>query len=150
MIHSMSKRTMDTDRRLTPKRQAFIHEYLVDLCGTQAAIRAGYSPRTANRTATVLLSNTVIQKRIQELMTERAERTDLKADTVIDELKTVAFVPLHEIAEKGGSWAVKVRALELLMKHLGMFEKDESQQEKDIVITVDIEGLDGPEDMEAD
>lgn len=55
---------------MTPKREKFCTEYLVDLNGTQAAIRAGYSEKTANRIASNLLSNVDIQNRIRELRNE--------------------------------------------------------------------------------
>ncbi|GAB6096412.1 terminase small subunit [Desulfatiferula olefinivorans] len=135
-------------KKLTAKQEMFVNEYIIDLNATQAAIRAGYSPKTAAEQGVRLLRNIKVQEAIQAAMAERAERTDLKADTVVDELKTVAFVPLHEISERGGSWAVKVRALELLMKHLGLFEKDNSQQDKGM--TINVEFVDGTGNAVAD
>ena len=51
---------------LTPKNGRFVKEYLVDLNGTQAAIRAGYSPKTANEQAARLLANVSVRKVIDE------------------------------------------------------------------------------------
>lgn len=53
------------DRRLTPKQQRFIQEYAVDLSGTQAAIRAGYSPKTARSIASETLQRPAIQKALR-------------------------------------------------------------------------------------
>lgn len=59
---------------LTDKQEMFCREYLIDLNATQAAIRAGYSGKTANRTASENLSKPDIQSRIAEL---KAQRNDL-------------------------------------------------------------------------
>ncbi|ADM26678.1 phage terminase small subunit [Pseudoalteromonas phage H105/1] len=72
---------------LTNKQQAFCEEYLIDLNGTQAAIRAGYSEKTANRIASQLLSKLDIQSAIQELKISRSERTQTDYDWVLIEAK---------------------------------------------------------------
>ncbi len=59
---------------LTDKQEMFCREYLIDLNATQAAIRAGYSAKTANRTASENMSKPDIQLRIAEL---KAQRNDL-------------------------------------------------------------------------
>ncbi len=74
-----------------PKREAFCREYLLDLNGTQAAVRAGYSPRTANEQAARLLADVSVAARVAELKAARAERTETDADRVIAELKRIAF-----------------------------------------------------------
>lgn len=53
------------DRGLTPKQQRFVQEYAVDLNGTQAAIRAGYSPKTARSIASETLQRPAIQKALR-------------------------------------------------------------------------------------
>lgn len=80
--------------KLTPKQMIFTKEYLVDLNATQAAIRSGYSKKTANRIASQLLSKIDIQQSIQQEMKARAERTDLTIDRVLLEYKRLA---LHDI-----------------------------------------------------
>lgn len=72
--------------KLTIKQETFVAEYLVDLNATQAAIRAGYSPKTANEQGSRLLTNVSVQKLIQERMDKRSERTEITADYV---LKTI-------------------------------------------------------------
>lgn len=146
-------------RKLTPKQTAFIAEYLVDLNATQAAIRAGYSERTAYRIGAELLQKTSVAKAIAAAKAKRAQRVEISADRVLSELAKIAFadprdlmkwgeggVTLRDSAElteeqaasvaevsetttkDGGSIRLKkydkLKALELLGKHLGMFEAD--------------------------
>lgn len=107
---------MITTQELTDKQARFCEEYLIDLNATQAAIRAGYSEKTANEQGARLLANVSVQEKIAELKAERAKRTEITQDSVIQELAAVAR------AEVKGVRAVdKLKALELLGKHLGMF-----------------------------
>lgn len=76
---------------LSPKRERFCREYLVDLNATQAAIRAGYSTNSARSQACELLTNPNIERRIAELKAERAARTEITADDVVRELAKVGF-----------------------------------------------------------
>lgn len=78
-------------RKLTPKQEAFCKEYIIDLNATQAAVRAGYSKKTANRIASQLLSKVDIQENIQELMDARSQRAEITADRVLEELAHIAF-----------------------------------------------------------
>lgn len=77
--------------KLTPKQAAFVQEYLVDLNATQAAKRAGYSERTASRTGSENLSKPVIAAAIAKAQTERANRTQVTADRVVEELAKIGF-----------------------------------------------------------
>ncbi len=107
---------MITMQELTDRQARFCEEYLIDLNATQAAIRAGYSEKTANEQGARLLANVSVQEKIAELKAERAKRTEMTQDSVIQELAAVAR------AEVKGVRAVdKLKALELLGKHLGMF-----------------------------
>lgn len=101
--------------KLTEKQKRFCEEYLIDLNATQAAIRAGYSKKTANRIAAENLSKPDIQLHLQELMRQRSERTGITADFVIEQLSHIAAADT-EITGKE-----KIKALELLGKHLGLF-----------------------------
>lgn len=75
----------------------FCEEYLVDLNATQAAIRAGYAPRTANREGSRLLLNVDIQKKIQVLKDKRSERTQITADRVLQELASIGFAKITDV-----------------------------------------------------
>ena len=131
----------------------FCEEYIVDLNATQAAIRAGYSERTANEQGAQLLAKLSIQQRMQELQAERSKRTAITQDRVVQELAAIAFAnatdyarviwpgvvritPTAELSAeqvkavagiKEGANGIevklhdKVKALELLGRHLGMF-----------------------------
>lgn len=91
---------------LTPKQQTFCQEYIVDLNGTQAAIRAGYSPHTANEQASRLLANVNIQEFVQSLFNARAERTKITADKVLRELARVGFGDARSILTWGETGVV--------------------------------------------
>ena len=158
---------------LSEKRQRFCEEYLIDLNATQAAIRAGYSPKTANEQGARLLANVSIQKVIAKAIAERSKRTGINQDRVIQELARIAFVNPQNVIDsedasvredateddlaciqsvkvktmdgaKGKSVErevrlnVKMKALELLGKHLGMFkDKLEVDADMDLNITID-------------
>ncbi len=94
--------TESSARKLTPKEERFCQEYLIDLNQTQAAIRAGYSARSAHATAYEVLTKPYIQARIQELQLERQRRTERTADEVINKLWEVADFTIDEIGEFDG------------------------------------------------
>jgi len=80
-----------TVRKLSRRQSLFIAEYLLDLNGTQAAIRAGYSEKTAQEQASGLLSNVMVQREVQKRTEKRAARLELRAEEVIETIReTVA------------------------------------------------------------
>lgn len=83
--------------KLTDKQEKFCEEYLVDLNATQAAIRAGYSMKTAAAQAARLLINVNVQKEIQDLKNRRALRTEITADFVLKELAAIATTKITDI-----------------------------------------------------
>lgn len=89
---------------LSLKRQAFVREYLVDLNGTQAAIRAGYSVRTAKEQAARLLTNVIVASALEIAIAERAARTEITADRVLQELSKIGFADIR----KAVSWQANV------------------------------------------
>ena len=101
--------------KLTEKQKRFCEEYLVDLNATQAAVRAGYAEKNAGKIGHELLEKTRISEYLSELMKLQSERTGITADNVLKELEKVAF------AETDISGKEKIKALELLGKHLGLF-----------------------------
>lgn len=140
---------------MTDKQKRFCEEYLIDLNATQAAIRAGYSPKAAKEQGARLLTNANIRARIDEALAARSCRTGVNADRVIRELARIAFVNPPNVVDtknatvlEGASeddtaaiasvkvkivqgdfdsverevkFADKLKALELLGRHLGMF-----------------------------
>jgi len=82
--------------KLTPKQKMFCKEYLVDLNMTQAAIRAGYSKKTARSIGQENLTKPVIMAEIQRLMDKRAKRIEITADKVLQELAKLAFANMQD------------------------------------------------------
>ncbi len=138
------------------RQKRFCEEYIVDMNGKKAAIRAGYNPKTATQQAARLLTYDNVLEKIQSLMEEQSKRTEVTADRVIKELAKVAFqnpsdvvdlntghilpdvstedlstisgIRVKKIPMKNGEgeeiemrFPDKVRALELLGRHLGIF-----------------------------
>ncbi|MGJ3349424.1 terminase small subunit [Morganella sp. Je.2.23] len=87
---------------LTDKQEMFCREYLVDLNATQAAIRAGYSDKTARSQANRMLTNVDIEKRIQELMNARSERLEITADYVLNRLVEIDQMDVLDILHDDG------------------------------------------------
>ena len=144
--------------KLTEKQQCFIDEYLIDLNATQAAIRAGYSVKTAQEQSARLLSKVMVQQAISEAMAERSRRTGINQNRILielariaplnpkalvnledatvnpeaspDDLAAIASVKVKRFPTKDGGEGIerevkfydKIKAIELLGKHLGMFK----------------------------
>ena len=102
---------------LTPKQQRFVEEYLIDLNATQAAIRAGYSEKTAKSIGQENLTKPDIQKAIQEAQEILSNKTQLTVDMVVNGLLKEA----QDYAE-GSTQSARVSAWAHLGKHLGMFK----------------------------
>ena len=164
--------------KLTEKQKRFVDEYLIDLNATQAAIRAGYSVRTAKDIGCENLAKPNIQQKISEKMAERSKRTGVNQDRIVLELAKIAFVNAADVIDsddatiKAGATADdtaaiqsvkvkviptkegegvereirlndKLKALELLGKHLGMWN---DKLDVNVNIPVVIYGEDDLED----
>lgn len=167
--------------KLTDKQQCFVDEYLIDLNATQAAIRAGYSAKTADQQGSRMLANVKVKQAVAEKQAQRSKRTGVNQDRVVLELAKVAFAKMTDIVdskgrikedaspddlaciesikykesdnEYGGSVerevkiASKLKALELLGKHLGMWSDkfnvtvEKSEKLDDIISQLGGEGL---------
>lgn len=163
---------------LTEKQRRFVDEYLIDLNATQAAIRAGYSVKTAREQASQNLTKLNIQQAISEKMAERSKRTGVNQDRIVLELAKIAFVNAADVIDsddatiKAGATADdtaaiqsvkvkviptkegegvereirlndKLKALELLGKHLGIWN---DKLDVNVNIPVVISGEDDLED----
>ncbi|KGB01279.1 terminase small subunit [Enterobacteriaceae bacterium ATCC 29904] len=87
---------------LTDKQDMFCREYLIDLNATQAAIRAGYSAKTANRTASENLSKPDIQSRIAELKAQRNDLVGINATYVLNRLVEIDQMDVLDILNSTG------------------------------------------------
>jgi phage terminase small subunit len=84
---------------LTARQEAFAREYLIDLSGTQAAIRAGYSPRTARQMGTENLTKPSVQAAIAAGQRARALRTEITSDRVLKEIWSIAIADPRELVQ---------------------------------------------------
>lgn len=146
---------------MTPKQQAFVDEYLIDLNATQAAIRAGYSAKTAQEQASRLLSNVIISDAVAAAMQKRSEEVGIDAAYVLrqavklhercmqeispitdrkgEHVKDEAGNPLYEFNALGAS-----KALELVGKHVSIQafkDKIEHSGAMSLIVTAEDAGL---------
>lgn len=163
--------------KLTEKQKRFCEEYLIDLNATQAAIRAGYSPFSANQIGNDNMAKPCIRAHIDKELAERSKRTGINADRVLRELARIGLVnPVDVIDSYDGSVlanvtrddsaaiaSVKVKitptedgnivekevkmydknkALELMARHLGMFD-DKLNLSGDLHLEVSVDYGDG-------
>lgn len=119
--------------------QRFCEEYLLDLNAVQAALRAGFAPSTARHASAWINARNPrkpeMRAEIDRLMAERSRRTGVNADEVVQELARIAFA---DGAEGGVRTQEKIRALELLGKHLGLFTENVRVQQVLPVIIDDV------------
>ena len=138
---SAEKLVGDIPRKLTSKQRCFVEEYLVDLNATQAAIRAGYSTKTARQVGAENLSKPYIDAAVQAAMDARSERTGISQDYVLTTIRETVErcsqatpvldrkgAPVHVETPSGDSVPAYtfdsnsvLRGCELLGRHLKMF-----------------------------
>ena len=138
---------------LEEKQKMFCKEYLVDFNGTQAAIRAGYSKKTANEQASRLLTKVNVQTYLKQLIEKRNERTKITQDEVIADIIKVKDRCMQNEAvldKEGNETGIYKfdsnganKALDMLMKHTGGYETDNKQKAFNISVNreaVEVEG----------
>jgi phage terminase small subunit len=111
-----AKKKRRPPKRNADKRLAFVREYLVDGNGAQAAIRAGYSSRTARQQASELLTKPDIAKAIAQGRKKLQKKAGITREQVIQGLRREADGQGPDTNSKA-----RVSALTQLGKHLGMF-----------------------------
>lgn len=146
--------------KLTAKQQRFCDEYLIDLNATQAAIRAGYSKKTAGRIGTENVQKPVIKEYIAQRMAEKESRLIADQDEVLKYLTSVMrgqsrssivvvestgdFVSAAREMEKSPDEKERLKAAELLGKRYGLYtDKVDQVVDMDLNITVDYGDEDG-------
>lgn len=125
---------------LNPKQKRFCEEYIVDLNGSQAAIRAGYSEKTSRQIASEYLTKPNILQFIQKLKDKRSQRTEITADQVIQELAKVGFSNVQDFINSGNEVqdissidTKKAAAVSSIKKSITHFGTDKSQGTKEVV-----------------
>lgn len=142
---------------LTARQERFVEEYMIDLDAKNAAIRAGYSARSAKTLGPRLTKMKNVAARIEEEKARRARRTGITAERVLRELAQLAFFDaskclgmlngdmekMEELERETASIAAfkigkagieirfhdKTRALELLGRHMGIFREENAGRE---------------------
>lgn len=121
---------------LTAKQKAFVQEYLVDLNATQAARRAGYKNPEIGRQ---LIANNNVSKAIQAALKAREKRTEVTQDYVIAKLREIAEKDASDGPDSDLKYSSKIKALELLGKHVGAFDgsmKNDKNEPVKVIIDV--------------
>lgn len=90
------------EKPLTPKQKRFVVEYLIDQNATQAAIRAGYSPKTARQQGARLLSNADVGRVIKSRMRYQTRKAEISAERVLKEWARIAFADPRGLFESNG------------------------------------------------
>ena len=169
------------DINLNPKQKRFCEEYLTDLNGKQAAIRAGYSKDSAYSIGSENLTKPDIQNYISELKKKRSEKLQITQNEVLKKLKDIAYsditqtmlLTIDEFADLPESVRLciskfkkntrsyeigeetivettvelwfwdKLKAFDMLNKHIGFYEKDNEQQNNVIIFELPSNGREG-------
>ena len=132
------------EKKLTPKQERFVEEYLVDLNASAAARRAGYSARSANRIGPELLGKTCICEAIEKAKAKRSARTGITQDDVVKELwhfyrvnsvliEKYGFAGRDKDVNGDDAWKMvdataAGKALDMLMKHFGGYDADNRRE----------------------
>ncbi len=87
---------------LRPKHQRFVEEYLTDFNATQAAIRAGYTKRSARQVAQRLLTNDDILEAVEARRDRLTQQRDLTAERVLHQLACVCFADIRKLFDARG------------------------------------------------
>lgn len=120
----MPKKPENKSKKLTHKQERFCQEYMIDLNATQAAIRAGYSKKTAKTIAGQNLSKLIIAEKIAELKKAIGKSTELTIAKVVGAYEKIAFGAIGNNLNNSH----RLKALEALGRHKGVFEEDNKQK----------------------
>lgn len=88
---------------LTPKQSAFVREYLIDLNGTKAAIRAGYSKKSADEIAAQLMKRPHVKAAVEAAIAKRSQKTEIDAEWVLNRLALEADADVADIYFENGA-----------------------------------------------
>jgi phage terminase small subunit len=118
---------MDRMSKLTDKHKSFCHEYIKDMNGTQAYIRAGYSEKGARVSASQLLSNPNIQEYLAELVEKQFKKAEVTTEEIIKGIADIARDNLEETQHKLKAW-------DMLGRYMNIYEKEKQSEAPKIEI----------------
>lgn len=126
----------NSEKPLTKRQAVFVQEFLIDLNATQAAIRSGYEGKRVAETGWELLHTPKVAAAIKSAQAKLAARAEATQDWVVGQLKIMALKPSVKDADR-------IRCLELIGKHIGMFNTLTIEGNPDKPVTVqDVSDLD--------
>ena len=112
--------------KLTGKQARFCKEYVIDFNATRAAEAAGYSKNTARNIASENLTKPDIQDEIQRLTKKTTENLEVSAERVVEELAKMGLTDKDQLGDFTLDSKDKLKALEMLARHTGTFNNDDS------------------------
>jgi phage terminase small subunit len=134
---------------LTDKQKRFCEEYIIDLNATQAAIRAGYSEKTANEQASRLLANVNVSDYVATLQKNISDKLQIDAEWVLKRFKDISDRSMQAepvLVLQDGQWVESGeykydssganKATEMIGKHIGFFETHNSQKKIEIIAPI--------------
>lgn len=110
-----------TVKKPPPKQKRFVEEYLIDLCATQAAIRAGYSKKTAKSQGQRLLTNVDVAALIKKAQDKRSARNEVTLDEITNHVRKA--IKIATAQEKSGE--LSRAAMDLAKLHGQIIDKHE-------------------------
>ena len=123
---------------LNDKQKRFCHEYIKDFNGANAAIRAGYGEKGASATASRMLNYVNIKAYLDSLQAKMREESQIDAQWILEKFKLIADLSLRENKQGKIDAHGASRALENIAKHMGWYEKDNSQLKSPSTIKIEI------------
>jgi len=134
---------------LSDKQRKFCEEYLIDLNGTQAAIRAGYSEKTARSIGSELLTKPDIQDYIKSRQESLQQKTGITQEWVLNRFKEISdrcmqaepvMIKIDGVLKESGEYQFDSsganKATEMLGRHIGFFEIDNKQSREPKIVKV--------------
>lgn len=124
---------------LNARQRAFVREFLVDRNAAAAARRAGYEPRTARQVGGRLRTNVDVAAAIDAAERDAAARAEVSLDWAIANLKRESLLPDAD----GGSSTCRIRATELIAKHLGLRTRVEVEHSGAVTLAAELADIAG-------
>ena len=110
-----------SEQWMTGKQKLFVQEYLIDLNATQAALRAGYSAKTAAAIGLENLEKPIIKQAVSLLMSMRSQRLKITADEVLYDIEKIKQDAMRSMKGMMINHPAALKACELQGRHLQMF-----------------------------